>query len=602
MRLPRSAQPSTQAVRSVNRVEASVGGAYTGLVSDALNELNSRGAVARIWARDASLWTDDPARQHLIEQRLGWLTVADLMADQALDLASFALEVAANWIEHVVLCGMGGSSLCPEVLRRSFTGRLGYPRLWVLDSTDPETVDRVARATDPERTLYVIASKSGGTIEVDSLFRTFFARAQQALGDEAGEHFIAITDPKTSLERLGQESGFRRVFINPPDIGGRYSALSYFGMVPAALVGVELGDLLARARAMAAACSAEGAGNPGLNLGAAMVAMARTGRDKLTILTSPSVAGFGLWAEQLVAESTGKEGRGIIPVAGELPGSPAVYGADRFFVVLRVDDDDNEELDDTARNLTAAGQPLLTLPLRDVYDLGAEFFRWEFATAVVGAGLGINPFDEPNVQESKDNTARVLAEYERSGQLPEEAPTALDAGLAVYGADGPTVREALGAFLAAGLPGDYVSLMAYLPMVDEIDDELAILQQVIRDRTHLATTRGFGPRFLHSTGQLHKGGPNSGVFIQLTTDDETRVAIPQRPYDFGVLKAAQAAGDLQSLREHGRRVIRVHLGADAPGGVKRLTTAVSASVPDESVSPLVDDALSFVSSALDLPR
>ena len=546
------------------------------VVDDAIADLVERRVVDRIWARDPTLWHADPEHQREIRERLGWLTVVGAMRERVADLQAFAQDVRAAGIEHVVLCGMGGSSLCPEVLRLTFGNAPGYPHLWVLDSTDPTTVAQVADQAPPDRTLHVIASKSGGTIEIDSLNRFFFERAQAALGDRAGAHFCAITDPGTSLERLGQERGFRRVFLNPPDIGGRYSALSLFGLVPAALLGLDLDRLLDRAQAMVEACSADapGAANPGLWLGAALGALAQAGRDKLTLLTSPRLSGFGLWVEQLIAESTGKEGRGIVPIAGEPPGPPQVYGSDRFFVAVRLADDDNAELDQLLADLTAAGQPCAMLHLTDAYDLGAEFFRWEFATAVAGVILRVDVFDQPNVQESKDNTGRILADYRETGRLPDEPADVIEGPLKISGAKGANLPDVLAAFLRQARPGDYVALLAYLPMTEATDRALNDIRRRIRDRTRLATTLGYGPRFLHSTGQLHKGGPNTGLFLQLTADDAIRVAIPGQPYDFGTLKAAQAVGDHQALERHGRRALAIHLGTDVADGLARLARAV----------------------------
>lgn len=552
-------------------------GTWQGPVDRALKDLASKDAVIRIWDRDPSLWKDDPVHQAEIRQRLGWLTVAAAMRRQLPELEAFRQEVIRDGIEQVILCGMGGSSLCPEVLRLTFGDAPGFPRLWVLDSTDPEMVSRVAQQADPARTLHLISSKSGGTIEVDSLYRFFYDRAEARMGEDAGSAFAAITDPGTSLERLGAERRFRRVFVNPPDIGGRYSALSLFGLVPAALIGMDLNLLLDSAERMARACtsSTPGERNPGLWLGAALGGLAAVGRDKLTLLASPRIAGFGLWVEQLIAESTGKEGRGIVPVAGEPLVPPEGYGTDRFFVYTRLEGDDNAALDELVAELEILEQPVVTYLLASAYDLGGEFFRWEFATALAGALLRIDPFDQPNVQESKDNTKALLDVYRQRGNLPVEEPDLVQDALQLRGTGESTVGGALSAFLGQARQGDYLAIMAYLDMAEPIDQALERLRGRLLERTRLATTLGYGPRFLHSTGQLHKGGPNTGLFLQITADKTVEVPIPGQPYDFGTLQAAQALGDRQALRQHGRRVLSVHLSGDVLDGLAQLTQAIS---------------------------
>jgi glucose-6-phosphate isomerase len=541
-----------------------------------LKELVEKDAVRRLWEHDAALWKEDPAQQAEIVQRLGWLTVVGAMREQIHALKAFARGAVEDGIRQVALCGMGGSSLCPEVLRLTFGSGPGYPLLWVLDTTDPVMVSRVAQLAEPEHTLHLISSKSGGTIEVESLFRFFFDRTRARMGDRAGSAFAAITDPGTSLERLGRERGFRRVFLNPPDIGGRYSGLSLFGLVPAALIGLDLDLLLDGAERMAGACgvAVPAEENPGLRLGALLGGAALAGHDKLTLLASPRLASLGLWVEQLIAESTGKEGKGIVPVAGEPLQPPESYGGDRLFVYTRLEGDDNEELDRFAAGLERAGRPLVTFPLADLYDLSGELFRWEFATALAGAVLRIDPFDQPNVQESKDNTSRLLAVYREKGALPEEAPDLVEGDLQMYGTREGSVEDALAAFLGQARPGDYLALMAYLDMAEPVDLALAGLRRRLLERSRLATTLGYGPRFLHSTGQLHKGGPNTGLFLQITADRPVKLPVPGQPYDFGTLQAAQALGDRQALRQHGRRAISIHLGSDVLGGLARLTAAL----------------------------
>ncbi|MHB8991576.1 MAG: glucose-6-phosphate isomerase [Chloroflexota bacterium] len=551
-------------------------GRWQDAVDRSLRDLAGRDAVIRLWDRDPTLWKDDPTHQAEISQRLGWLTVAGAMRSQLPELEVFRQEVVRDGIEQVILCGMGGSSLCPELLRLTFGSAPGFPRLWVLDSTDPEMVSRVAQQADPARTLHLISSKSGGTIEVDSLYRFFFDRAEAQMGDDAGSAFAAVTDPGTSLERLGAERRFRRVFLNPPDIGGRYSALSLFGLVPAALIGLDLNLLLDDAERMAQACSRSTPTdrNPGLWLGAALGEMAGVGRDKLTLLSSPRLGSFGLWVEQLIAESTGKEGRGIVPLAGEPLAPPESYGEDRFFVYTRLEGDDNAALDQLVARLETLGHPVVTFLLDGEYDLSGEFFRWEFATALAGALLKIDPFDQPNVQESKDNTKRLLDLYRERGSLPVEEPDLVQGDLELRGTEAGTVAGALAAFLDQAREGDYLALMAYLDMAEPMDRALEGLRRRLLERTRLATTLGYGPRFLHSTGQIHKGGPDSGLFLQITADKQARVPIPGQPYDFGTLQAAQALGDRQALRQHGRRVLAIHLGGDVLEGLVRLTQAV----------------------------
>ena len=474
--------------------------------------------TGRLWAGDHTLWADDPTE---ISDRLGWLTVAEDLEDQIGELQSLAEGVAADGIESVVLLGMGGSSLAPEVLAKTFGSAPGRPELVVLDTTDPAEIRAVEERLDLARTLFIVASKSGTTTETLSHLAYFWERIPD------GAHFVCITDPGTPLEAIARERGFRRVFANPPQIGGRYSALSYFGLVPGALLGVDLRRLLDEALEMQHACHScvPAADNPGAWLGAALGAAANEGRDKLTIVLPAQLASFGSWVEQLIAESTGKLGRGILPVEGEPLGAPDVYGDDRLFISIG----DHEGL----AALERAGQPVVRLPFEDAYQLGGEFFRWEFATAVAGHLLGIHPFDQPNVQQAKDASARILG-----------------------GADVDPSTPPVAEVLASVEPGDYVALQAFLPRSAATVEALQAARVRLRDRHRVATTVGFGPRFLHSTGQLHKGGPDSGVFIQIVGDDRDDLAIPGQPYSFGQLKQAQALGDLESLRAQGHRVAR----------------------------------------------
>jgi len=559
-------------------------GQYTAQVEATLADLVQRDAVARIWAKDAALWKLDPHHQKIIRDSLGWLTVMPTIRQHAANLAAFAVEVGQAGFTHVLLLGMGGSSLCPDVLRLTFGRTKGFPKLAVLDTTDPASVRAVEQSVDLPRTLFIVASKSGTTPEITAFYQYFFARIQALRRNRAGEQFIAITDPGTALERAGATAKFRHIFLNPPDIGGRYSALSFFGMVPATLIGVDILRLLDRAERMAQACAASVPirDNPGVWLGAVMGALARAGRDKLTFICSPEIASFGYWVEQLIAESTGKDGTGILPVEGEAVGDPGVYGNDRAFVYLRLETSRGRNLDEKVKALERAGHPVVTIRLQDLYDLGAEFFRWEFATAVAGAVIGVDPFDQPNVQESKDNTKRLIGEFRAHGRLPEEDPLLADGRIRLYGdqatADAMKGAETLGdtlrRFLKRIKTGDYVALTAYLQATPAHAEALAAIRSSIRDRFRVATTLGYGPRFLHSTGQLHKGGGDNGVFLQFTVNDPVDLSIPGEPYTFGVMKAAQALGDLQSLISRSRRVLRIHVTGNISTGLRRVLEAV----------------------------
>ncbi len=533
-------------------------GNYLPDVDSAWADLQRTEVIGRVWRGDHTVWKSDPTE---ITNRLGWLTVTDVMCEQAPVMEAFANEVRDAGFLHVVLLGMGGSSLGPEVLRQTFGSAPGYPELIVLDSTVPAWVQSVAEAIDPAHTLFLVSSKSGSTTEPNMFYAYFRDLVEKAIGKEgAGQNFIAVTDPGTSLEKMAREQGFRRVFLNPSDIGGRYSVLSYFGLVPAVVIGLDLLKLLDRAD-----CMREGTAscvpvheNPGAWLGVVMGVLSQQGRDKLTLVTSPSISSFGLWAEQLIAESTGKEGLGIVPVAGEPLASPSHYGDDRFFVYLRLDGDDNDESDEAIQAIQASGQPVVRLDLRDKYDVGAEFFRWELATAVAGSNIGIHPFDQPNVQAAKDMTESVLSQFESSGKLPAMEDSA-----------------SLGKLLAESRRGDYLAIMAYVRQTPEVNQALDALRRKVTERHGIATTFGYGPRFLHSTGQLHKGGPGSGLFLQLTTEHAQDVAIPDAPYTFGVLADGQAVGDLQALRASERRAVRVDLGSDPEEGIRRMADEVA---------------------------
>ncbi len=559
----------------------------------------------RLHARDTALWTDDEETARAISNRLGWLDAVATFGGRIGELQAFAREVKDAGLTHVVLLGMGGSSLWPEVASRVFGPADGWPDLHVLDSTDPEAVRASEEAVDLERTLFVVSSKSGTTTETLSFYRHFFSRLGERLpgatsgsgGGSVGERFVAITDPGSPLVQEAREHGFRRVFENPPDFGGRYSALSDFGLVPMALLGLDLEEILERTARQAASCSGAvpPGRNPGLHLGTVLGLHARAGRDKVTFVIDPPVAPFAYWVEQLLAESTGKEGRGLVPVEGEPLGTPEDYGSDRVFVALELSGVDDPERRGRLQALQDAGHPVVRIALDDRLDLGAEIFRWEVATATAGAILGVNPFDEPNVTESKENTRELLAAWRERGSFDEPAAAAEAGEVAVWtgggadgaGAGGEAPAAVIAALLASARAGDYVALLPYFRRTPERHRSLETLRRAVRDRYRVATTLGYGPRYLHSTGQLHKGGPDTGVYLIFTAgsggDD---ISIPdsgsgsgsgsdgaERGYGFATLLRAQALGDFRSLAEHGRRVVRIHLEGDL----------------DEALATLVDE-------------
>jgi transaldolase / glucose-6-phosphate isomerase len=543
--------------------------------------LERDGFTSRLWRKDPTLWKAEPEHQQIIRNSLGWLNIAEVMAERVYDLEAFASEAVASGFRDVVLLGMGGSSLCPALFAQTFASRNGYPRLHVLDSTVPSAISQVEKDVDLERALFLVSSKSGGTIETISHFGRFFALVKERKGQSAGLNFVAITDPGTSLERTAHEYKFRRAFLNPPDIGGRYSALSYFGLVPAALMGIDIAKLLDRAVRMMQGCAGclRVDQNAGVKLGAALGALHRVGRDKITFMVSPGIRAFGLWAEQLLAESTGKEGTGLIPVVDEPLGKPATYGSDRLFVYVCLEGEPDAAQERLFDELEKAGAPLIRVTVADKIDIGEEFLRWEIATATVGSLLKIDAFDQPNVQESKDNTNRLLQEYERRRSFTEASSIARDGNLSVYCSseaagrlNSPkTVADGLRRFLKWGRTGDYFAIMAYLAPAVEVDREISAIRASVRDRLKLATTFGYGPRFLHSTGQLHKGGPNTGLFLQITQEHSESLPIPGVPYDFARLNEAQYLGDFQALVDHGRRVMRVHLSGNPVAGLAALS-------------------------------
>ena len=550
-----------------------------------VNDWRAEGRVRRLWDRDASLWTDSDEANWL-----GWLTIADDQLAHRHKLAEIAEDVHKAGFSHVLLLGMGGSSLCPEVLKMTFGKISGFPELHVLDSTDPAQIKATEQKIDLANTLFLVSSKSGSTLEPNIFKQYFFERVKQVVGaGKAGSRFIAITDPGSKMEHVAQGDNFRRIFHGLPSIGGRYSALSNFGMVPAAVMGLDVERFLDRTEEMVHACKScvPLDDNPGVILGILLGTLATSGREKLTIVTSPGISDLGAWLEQLIAESTGKEGHGIIPVDGEELASPAVYGEDRVFAYLRLESAPDRSQDDKIAALEHAGHPVVRIAVADIYDLGQEFFRWEIATAVAGSIIGINAFNQPDVEASKIATRSLTTEYERAGSLPAEKPILEEGNITLFtdeknaaalaqaaGADQSLVGY-LGAHLNRLQPGDYFALLAYLPMFPQHERSLEEIRHKVRDRRHVATCLGFGPRFLHSTGQAYKGGPNSGVFLQVTCEDAVDLPVPGQKYTFGVVKAAQARGDFQVLAERKRRALRAHLGSDVTTGLKKLHSALA---------------------------
>jgi transaldolase/glucose-6-phosphate isomerase len=553
--------------------------ALASAVRDEIAAWKKDGRMTRLWARDASVWANQDEAKWL-----GWLDALDRERNNLGKLRALADEVRAEKFTHALLLGMGGSSLGPEVLATTFGRQPGFPELHVLDSTVPAQVRAVESRVDLARTLVIVASKSGSTLEPNVFKQYFFARMSGAVGAaNAGKHFVAITDPGSKMQKVAEGDGFRHIFFGEPTIGGRYSALSPFGLVPAAVLGLNVEWFLTNTARMAAACGAdvEGEQNPGLALGALLGVAASQGRDKLTLIASPGIVSLGAWLEQLIAESTGKDGKAIIPVDLEPAGDPARYGKDRVFAYLRLATDPNPEQDAIADALAKAGQPVVRVDVRDVMTLGQEFFRWEIATAVAGAVLKINPFNQPDVEASKIATRELTTAYERDGALPAETPLLSGDGLMLFtdaanadalqkAAPAGTVESYLAAHLARLQDGDYLALLGYVAMNPRHAGILQRIRAIVRERRGVATCLGFGPRFLHSTGQAYKGGPGSGVFLQITSDDEGDVAIPDQRYSFGVVKAAQARGDFDVLAERGRRALRVHVGADVAGGLQQL--------------------------------
>jgi glucose-6-phosphate isomerase len=530
--------------------------------------------VTRIWERDPSVWRAEPGSEaaRSIANRLGWLDVGTTMPQHLDRIATLADSVRAESLHAVYLLGMGGSSLCAEVIRAVHGISRGYPQLIVLDTSDERTLNEAVAHLDPARSLFLVASKSGGTLEVVSMERFFWAKMTNALGDAAGRHFVAITDEGTALQSIAMARGYRDTFLNPSDIGGRFSALSLFGLIPAALAGTA-SRLLSPGTTMAEGCREETHANAGLELGAYIGAAAQSGRDKLTLFLPPSLETLGSWIEQLVAESTGKNGKGVLPVVDEPLGRPEDYGQDRAFVVFASDRDGPDP--QAVATLQKAGLPMLRLTTR-LDGLGTEFFRWEFATAVAGAALGVNPFDEPNVAEAKAKTKSLLELYLSQGRLPDEPPLASDEMVDVFtrGYGGTSPAAVVRAAIDSLKPGDYAAFLSYLPASAATTEAINGVRVAIRAHTRVATTLGVGPRYLHSTGQYHKGGPNTALAFVITAEDQTSTEIPGTGYTFAILKRAQALGDVETLEAHGRRVIRLHVKqADANTAIVKLFAA-----------------------------
>ena len=552
-------------------------------VKTGVDDWRASGKVRRLWQRDASLWTGTDESNWL-----GWLGVTqeEIADDQVLH--RIADEVRKEGLEHVLLLGMGGSSLCPEVLSMTFGKIDGFPKLHVLDSTDPAQVKAIENEIDLAKTLFIVSSKSGTTLEPNIFKQYFFERAKQMVGaDKVGSRFIAITDPGSKLQQVAEADRFRYIFHGLPSIGGRYSALSNFGLVPAALMGVDTTRFLDRTKEMVEACvpCVPVAENPGVVLGIVLGTANKAGLDKVTIIASPGISDLGAWLEQLLAESTGKQGKGIIPVDREELGPPEIYGNDRFFAYLRLDSAPDAAQDAKVAALEQAGQPVIRISIADTYALGQEFFRWEIATAVAGSVMGINPFNQPDVEASKVATRNLTSQYEKTGSLPAETPMLQDGDIKLFtdsrnaealsnaAGNDKSLTGYLRAHLSRIRAGDYLALLAYVPMNAENENRLQEMRNTLRNRKRVATCLGFGPRFLHSTGQAYKGGPNTGVFLQVTCDDAIDLPVPGQKYTFGVVKAAQARGDFEVLAQRDRRALRVHLGKDLGSGLARLAAA-----------------------------
>ena len=569
---------------SLNRQTYKLPGPLAGAVASSLEEWKKNNKVARLWQKDASLWsgTDE-------SNWLGWLTITEEQLVHIDVLKQIAEDVKKARFKHALLLGMGGSSLCPEVLRRTFGKIKGFPELHVLDSTDPAQIKAIEAKVDLKSTICIVSSKSGSTLEPNIYKQYFFERVKAMVGEkEAGNRFIAITDPGSKLQQVAQADGFRKIFMGVPSIGGRYSALSNFGLVPAAVMGLDVAKFLKNTEEMVEACGTSSAAdsNPGVILGTILGVAANHGRDKLTIVTSPGIFDLGAWLEQLIAESTGKIGKGIIPVDRERLATPAAYGNDRVFAYLRLASKPKKAQDAAVAALEKAGHPVVRITLPNTYNLGQELFRWEIATAVAGSILGINAFNQPDVEASKIETKKLTSQYETTGSLPPESSFFEEKGIKLFADEKNTAALKGGARLADVLKthfsrlgaDDYFAVLGYITMNPANEKTLQTIRHAVRDKKKVATVLGFGPRFLHSTGQAYKGGPNSGVFLQITCDDAKDLPVPGQKYTFGIVKAAQARGDFAVLAERGRRALRVHLGKNLKSGLATLAKAVQKAI------------------------
>ena len=552
-----------------------------GAVEQAAAAWEANNNVNRFWQKDASLWTQDGE-----EKWLGWINIVERQQNDLAAFAALAADVKAAGFKSVLLLGMGGSSLCPEVLSVTFGQQVGFPELHIVDSTNPAQVKAARDKVNLAETLVIVASKSGSTLEPNVLKQYFFEEMQKAVGaDKAGSHFLAITDPGSRMEQVAKADGFRAIFYGDPTIGGRFSALSNFGVVVATVAGLDFTKLLAEAAKAVASAKLAPKDNPAVQLGLLMGTAANAGRDKITIFTSPEIYDLGAWMEQLIAESTGKLGKGITPVDREAIAAPGVYGSDRIFAYVRLKGTADSSQDAQVAAIEAAGHPVIHIEIEDLYEIFGHLFAWEVATAAAGAVMGINPFNQPDVESAKIETRALTAAYEQTGRLPERQPVMVDAGIAVFATEAYAAKlkaaapaQTLAGLLKAHLnqihAGDYFAALAYLPMFPEHEAAIQAFRHKVRDAKRVATCLGFGPRFLHSTGQDYKGGPNTGVFLQITSDHAVDVAIPGQKYSFGVVIDAQAAGDFAVLEARGRRAVRIHLGADVAAGLKTLGAAI----------------------------
>ena len=530
----------------------------------------------RLWNMGPTIWKQKPEENVELSNRLGWLNLPSFMQDYINELKDFADEVKKDF-NKIVLLGMGGSSLAPEVFFKTFGKKKGFPALKVLDSTHPLSVRKILDNFDLKKTLFIVSSKSGGTTETMSFFYAFY-NALMMFGANPGNHFIAITDKGSSLEMLARDKKFRKTFITPGEVGGRYSALTYFGLVPAALIGADIDSLLKNAEHMEKNSSknTDISSNEGFRLGALLGELNLIKKDKLTFFVSPSISSFPSWIEQLVAESTGKDGKGIIPVILEPPGDSEVYGNDRVFIYYRLKNDDNVQYDSIIEKLKNTGFPVVTIHLDGLYDLGKEIYKWEIATAMAGSVLAINPFDQPNVQLAKTLANESMEEYKRTGILPLEKPAIIYENISLFGNfTSSDIKKAFNEFVSQAVEGDYFAIQSFMPYSDDLDKSIVKLKIVLRDKFHLAVTSGYGPRFLHSTGQLHKGDGNKGLFIQFTSDAVNDLDVPGRGYSFGTLITAQAQGDLKALRNNGRKVISIYLSGKLKDHIDYLTSLLN---------------------------